>query len=145
MTPQDIRDLVYLSYKAYERGDRAFVLDLFHDDIEWRFFSPPEALPIPNQVKGKGPVLAALKKIDEAVETVRNELELVMVDGDRAAVICDYTVRQRASGRIMRYKMAAFHRYSGGKLIEYSAFADGFDLVQQALGRVIEVPEAYPR
>lgn len=145
MTPEEIRQLVYRSYEAYDRGERTFVLDLFDDDIEWTFYSPPEALPIPNRVRGKLSVLAALKKIDEVVENIRNDLQLVLVDGDRAAVICDRSLRQRASGRVMRYKLAAFHRYRNGRLVEYTAFADGMDLIQQALGREIELPPAYPK
>jgi ketosteroid isomerase-like protein len=143
MTADQIRELVRRSYAAYDRGDRSFAVSLFHDDIEWTFHSPPEALPIPNRVRGKPAVLAALKRIDEVIEVVKNQLDLVMADGDHAAVICDRAVRLRASGRVMRYKVAAFHRYQDGRLIEYTAFMDGFDVLQQALGREIAVEQAY--
>jgi ketosteroid isomerase-like protein len=146
MGAEDIRRLVQASYDAYARGDRAFAADMLDNDIEWTtMFAPSEALPVPNRLHGKAEVLAALKQIDEAVELVRNEIVLLMVDGDRAAVICDRTVRQRSTGRVLRYKVAAFHRFRDGRLIEYQAFSDSFDLLQQALGRVFEVPAAYPR
>lgn len=145
MTTDEIRALLYRSYDAYNRGDRAFVMDLFDDEIEWVFFSPPEALPIANRVQGKNDVLMALRTIDEVIEHISTKLELVAVDGDCAATICDCTLRQRASGRTIRYKVAAFHRYRNGRLYSYTAFADGLDLVQQALGREIPVPSAYPR
>ena len=48
------------------------------------------------------------------------------------------------TGRTIRYKCAAFHRYRDGKLIEYIAFHDGLDLMQQLLGQEIAVPAAYP-
>lgn len=144
MTSDDIRKLVHDSYAAYDRGDGQFIANLFDDDIDWTLCCPPEALPMPNHVHGKAAVLDALKKIHDAVEVIHNRLELVMVDGDRAATICDQKARQRSTGRILRYKMAAFHRYRNGKLIEYLAFADGFDVMQQALGRTIDVPPAYP-
>lgn len=67
-----------------------------------------------------------------------------MVEGDRAVAICDNALRQRGSGRIMRYKSAAFHQYRDGQLIQYQAFFDGFDILQQALGREIPVPQVYP-
>jgi len=143
MTSEELRGLVYRSYEAFDRGDRSFVIDLFHDDIQWRMLAPPEALPIPNVVKGKPQVLAALQRIDEVVEIVRNELLLVMVDGHRAAVVCDRVLRQRASGRVMRYKVAAFQTYQDGKLIEYLAFADSLDLLEQQLGHELEFPTAY--
>jgi ketosteroid isomerase-like protein len=143
MTPDQIRELVRLSYAAYDRGDRSFALNLFHDDIEWTFYCPPEALPVPNRVKGKSAVLAALKRIDEVIEIVRDEIDVVVADEDLAAVICDRAVRIRANGRVMRYKVAAFHRYQDGRLIEYISFVDGFDLLQQTLGREIPVERGY--
>lgn len=144
VTSEDIRELVRKSYAVYDSGDRNFIVNLFDDNIDWRYFSAPEALPFPNQIRGKLKVLAALKAIDDLFEIIANELELIMVDGDRAAVICDQKVRQRATGRIIRNKVAAFHRYRDGKLIEYTAFADGLDIMQQTLGRLIDVPEIYP-
>lgn len=145
MTSEEIRELVRKSYAVYDSGDRNFIVDLFDDNIDWRYFSSPEAIPFPNHIRGKRQVLAALKTIDDLFEIVGNNLELIMVDGDRAAVICDQKVRQRATGRIIRTKVAAFHRYRDGRLIEYTAFADGLDIMQQTLGRLIDLPEIYPR
>ena len=45
---------------------------------------------------------------------------------------------------VLRYKVASFLRFKEGKLIEYQSFADSFDMMQQALGRQIDVPRAYP-
>jgi ketosteroid isomerase-like protein len=145
VTPEETREFVRKSYAAYDSGDHAFIFNLFDDDIDWRYFSSPEAIPFPNHIRGKQQVLAALKTIGDLFETVGNNLELVMVDGDRAAVICDQKVRQRATGRIIRTKVAAFHRYRDGRLIEYTAFADSLDIMQQTLGRLIELPEIYPK
>ena len=144
MTTDEIRALLHRSYEAYDKADHAFIVDLFHDDIVWTFNSPPEALPFPNRVTGKIAVLAALQRIGEAIEGVSTKLEVVVAEGDRAVAICDTTVRQRKTGRTIRYKCAAFHRYRDGKLIEYIAFHDGLDLMQQLLGQEIAVPAAYP-
>ncbi|MEW6451721.1 MAG: nuclear transport factor 2 family protein [Pseudomonadota bacterium] len=144
MKSDEIRALLHRSYDAFNKGERLFVLDLFHDDIEWIMHSPPEAMPIPNRVQGKFNVLAALKRIDDVIEAVRTDLELVVVEDDRAVAICDNALRQRGSGRIIRYKSATFHQYRDGKLIQYQAFFDGFDILQQVLGREIPVPQVYP-
>ena len=145
VTSEDIRELVHKSYAAYDNGDHDFIVNLFDDNIEWKYYSSPEAIPFPNNVRGKLQVLMALKTVDDLFEIIGNTLELVMVDGDRAAVICDQKVRQRATGRIIRTKVAAFHRYRDGRLIEYTAFADSLDIMQQTLGRLIELPEIYPK
>lgn len=144
MTSDQIRELVLKSYEIYDRGERASFVDLFDDDIEWSMYLPPEAMPFPNRVRGKFAVLQALKRVDEVVEIIRNEIEILVVEGDRAAVICDRSLRLRANGRVIRYKTAAFHRYRNGRLFEYIAFADGLDLMQQSLGREIIVPQAFP-
>jgi ketosteroid isomerase-like protein len=144
MPTQVVRQLLITAYEAYDQGLRGFVAELFDDDIEWTMYCPPEALPIPNRLRGKAAVLEALKRIDEVVEIVRNELVFVAVDGETAAVICDRTLRQRATGRIMRYKMAAFHRFRDGRIVEYQGFADGIDILEQALGREVDIPTAYP-
>ena len=145
MTSEEIRELVRKSYAVYDSGDRNFIVDLFDDNIDWRYYSSPEAIPFPNHIRGKQQVLVALKAIDDLFELVGNNLELIMVDDDRAAVICDQKVRQRATGRMIRTKVAAFHRYRDGRLIEYTAFADSLDIMQQTLGRLIDLPEIYPR
>lgn len=145
MTSEDIRELVRKSYAAYDRGDHEFIFNLFDDNIDWKYYTSPEAVPFPNHVRGKQQVLQALIAIATLFETMENNLELIVVDGDHAAVICDQKVRQRATGRIIRTKVAAFHRYRDGKLIEYTAFADSLDIMQQTLGRLIDLPEIYPR
>lgn len=144
MTPEEIHRLVRLSYAAYDRGARQAIFDLFDDDIEWRMFAPPEALPFPNHLRGKAEVMKAIQTVDELVEVLGNDLDVVVVEGDRAAVICDRKLRQRATGRVMRYKVAAFHRYRNSRLIEYIAFADSFDMMQQALGHSIQLPSSCP-
>ncbi|MGE0565758.1 MAG: nuclear transport factor 2 family protein [Pseudolabrys sp.] len=144
MTPDQIRELLIMSYKAYDAGNREFVMDLFDDDIEWNFYSAPEALPIPNRVRGKINVLMALKTVDDILEFAKNDIQRIVVEGDTAATIIDQTLKLRQNGRVMRYKVAAFHRYSNGRLIEYTAFGDGVDMLQQALGRELELPVAYP-
>jgi ketosteroid isomerase-like protein len=41
---------------------------------------------------------------------------------------------QRATGRIIRSRIASFHRFVDDKVIEYRGFTDSFDSAEQALG-----------
>ena len=142
MPTELIRELVRRSYEVYDRGNRAFVLDLFDDEIEWIFHLPPEIIPVPTRVRGKAAVIAALMKIDEVFEIIKNELELVLVDGDQAVVLCNRTVRRRSSGEIRTTKVAAFHRYRDGRLVQYQAFTDGVDVLHQAMRLTKGAPAA---
>jgi ketosteroid isomerase-like protein len=144
MPKEIIRELVYRAYEAYELGHRDFIVDLLDDDIELIFNGPSEIFPVPNRVRGRAAVLAAYKTIDETMELLGNKLELVLVDGEHAAVIGERSLRLRASGRIINYKFAAFHLYSNGRLIKYQSFVDTIDMAQQVLGLKMELP-AYPR
>ena len=137
-----IRELVRKAYEVYDRGNRAFVLDLFDDDIEWIFHLPPEILPVPTRVRGKAAVIAALVKIDEVFEIIKNDLELVLVDGEQAVVICNRTVRRRSTGEVRTTKVAAFHSYRNGRLVQYQAFNDGVDVLHQAMRLTEGVPAA---
>jgi ketosteroid isomerase-like protein len=139
MAPEEIRALVRMGYEAYNRGERGFLSDVIDDEIEWTIHGPTEAFPIPNRMRGKAEVLAAMERLDELVEVVRNEIVRIVIDGEWAAVIFERTVRQRTSGRTFTYKACGFHRYRDGRLVEYEGFMDSFELVQRALGRTIEV------
>ena len=67
------------------------------------------------------------------LESYKNEI--VIVDGDRAAVMSDVSFTQRATKRILRFRIANFLRFQDGKLIEFREFVNSFDVVEQALGR----------
>jgi len=140
---ESLRERILRVNKAYTAGERAFIVDLVHENIDWRTHITPEALPVPNRVIGKWHVIEAWKKIDAALELIRNDIEILVVENDRAAVVYDRTLRQRKSGRVIRLKVASFHRYEDGKLIEYQEFGDGLELLEQTLGRSLEAPQAY--
>jgi ketosteroid isomerase-like protein len=138
MTPEEIRALVSKAHEAYAHGERAFFADLIDDDIEWTIYGPSESFPIPNRMRGKAEVLAALQMIDEHVEILSIVPELVLIDGEYVAVIVDRHVRQRSTGRTLRYKAAGFQRFRNGRMIEYQGFIDNFEMIQQAFGRSAE-------
>ena len=100
-------------------------------------------MPIPTHVIGKWHLIEALRKIDEVVEIVRNDILTLVVEDDRAAVVYDRMARLRKSGRMIRIKVGVFQRYENHKLIEYQEFGDGLDMLEQALGRSVNAPPAY--
>jgi ketosteroid isomerase-like protein len=141
----EIREFIDHWYDANRRQDLAFFDRLIADDIECTMHGPPQAFPIPNSLYGKRALFDALRKVNEALCVLRNVQREVIIDGDRAAVITDRTVLQRATGRTMVYRVASFLRFRNGKLVSYQAFYDSFDMLEQVIGRVLEVPDTYPR
>jgi ketosteroid isomerase-like protein len=67
------------------------------------------------------------------------EPDFFIVEDDRAAIMADLALRQRATDRIIRFRAANFARIQDGKIIEFREFADSFDQVEQALGRLVEL------
>ena len=140
-----IRELIETWYDAYKHADVAFFDRILADDVDWTMHGPPQAFPVPNSLYGKRAVLDAIAQVHAALYVVRNVQREVLIDGDRAAVISDRTVVQRATGRTMIYRVAAFLRFRDDKLVSYQSFYDSFDMLEQVIGQALEVPDTYPR
>ena len=140
-----IRELIDTWYDAHKHADLAFFDRILADDIEWTMHGPPQAFPVPNSLYGKPAVLDAIARVHEALYVVRNVQHEVLVDGERAAVISDRTVVQRATGRTLVYRVAAFLTFRDGKLVAYQSFYDSFDMLEQVIGQALVVPDTYPR
>jgi ketosteroid isomerase-like protein len=65
--------------------------------------------------------------------------EIIVAEGDRAAVLSNVAFLQRATNRVLRLRLVNFLRFQDEKIIEFREFSDTFDTVEQALGRWIEV------
>jgi ketosteroid isomerase-like protein len=46
---------------------------------------------------------------------------------------------QRATGRMLSFRIVNFLRLRDGKVVEFREFTDTLDLTQQALGRFLDV------
>ena len=139
MSQQDTRALVADLYASYGRRDFDRVAELIHDDIDWVIYGPVEVFPFQGPRKGKRAVLEALGAIAKDYVLKTYAPELMIVDGDRAAVLSDVSFLQRATDRTLRFWLANFLRFQDGRVIEFREFSNTFDVVEQALGRWIEV------
>lgn len=135
MADCDIHTLVAEIYDAYERRDLARVAAFLHDDIDWIIYGPVSIFGFAGPRRGRAAVLEVLAAIAEIFILERYEREVVLVEGDRAAIMADVTFTQRASERVLRFRVANFLRFKDGRVIEFREFANTFDLVEQVLGR----------
>lgn len=138
----DTAQAVQALYRAYAAGDQAAVAAMIADDIDWVIYGPVAVFPFQGARQGKAAVLQVLAEIarDYALRVYRPEL--VITEGDRAAVLSDVAFTQRATGRLLRMRVANFLRFSDAKLVEFREFLDSFDAVEQALGTWLELPPA---
>ena len=126
-------------YDAYGRRDFDRVAALIHDDIDWVIYGPVAVFPFAGPRRGRAAVLQAMAGIAEHYSLESYKLEIMIVDGDRAAVMSDVSFIQRATNRTLRFRLANFLRIQDGCVIEFREFANTFDVVEQALGRELQL------
>jgi len=129
-------------YKAYSDGNFDAVSALIHDDIDWVIHGPVQVFPFEGPRRGKAAVLEVLGAIGQGYALESHTPEIVIVEGDRAAVLSNVAFTQRATSRTLRLRLVNFLRFRDGKLIEFREFSDTFDAVEQALGTWLQVPPA---
>jgi len=131
------RETVQALYDAYGRRDFNSFAALLHDDIDWIIYGPIAVFPFAGLRRGRPAVLQALAGMALSYSLESYVPDFVIVDGDRAAIMADVSLTQYATRRTLRFRVANFLRVQDGRLIEFREFADSFDQVEQALGRVV--------
>lgn len=142
MSQSATRISVNALYKAYGEGDSDRVAALIHNDIEWIIHGPVQVFPFQGPRHGKTAVLEVLGAIGKDYVLESHKPEVVIVEGDRAAVLANVAFVQRATNRTLRLRLVNFLRFKDGQLIEFREFMDTFDAVEQALGTWLQVPAA---
>jgi ketosteroid isomerase-like protein len=138
MTDAVPREVVEAFYRALSDRDMVTLGDYLDDDVHWTIGGPVDILPFCGQRVGKTVVMKLLMRDIPALLTGRRFVPNVMlVDGDRAAVLGRLTAIKRAGGRAISYRIAQFIRFRGNKVVEYSSILDSFDAVEQMLGHTL--------
>jgi len=139
VTGESTRDIIRSIHDAFSQGDHERFASFYDDDIDWTFHAPVSVFPFLGRRVGKAAVFLSLNQLYAGYKVEALAAQLVLADGDRAAVISEVAMVQRASGRTIRCRVASFYRLRNGRVIEYEGFLDSFDAVEQAFGRYIEV------
>lgn len=133
------RETVRALFNACEMRDFDRFASLIHDDVDWIIHGPMAVFPFAGLRRGRAAVLQALAGMALTYSLDSYVPDFVIVDGDRVAIMADVGLSQRGTGRLLRFRSANFLRIESGKLIEFREFADSFDQVEQALGRIVEL------
>lgn len=137
MTTEQTRAAVTDFYGAYVRGDIDRVASSVGDDIKWVIYAPRGLFGFAGPRRGKDAVLKTLAAIanDYALESYVPKI--IMADGDRAAVVSDVRFTQRASGRVLNFRIADVMRLDEeGRIVEFEEFVDSVDVAEQATGQL---------
>jgi ketosteroid isomerase-like protein len=124
---------------AFRAGDYVRIAALYDDHLDWLFYGPPSVFPELGHRRGKTAVFQGLHTLNRHYEVVQSVTEWLIAEGDRAASTTDLTLKQRATGRTIRCRIASFHRVRDGRVIEYRGFTDSFDAAEQVLGHELRI------
>jgi len=124
---------------AFVAGDSDRLATSYHDDIDWIFHAPIATFPFAGARRGKAEVFKGYALLYTEYRMADYRVLVQIVEGDRAAMISEVNTVQRATGRTLNSRIAGFHRFAEGKLVEYRGFTDSVDAVEQMLGREVTV------
>jgi ketosteroid isomerase-like protein len=139
MTVASIRPAVEAFYRASASRDIESMMALIDDDVNWLVQGPIDVFAFFWQRRGKAAVLEIYREIGRKLRVTNVELETLVVDDDRAAAMLRLTSVVRATGKVMSVRMSQFSRFRDGKMIEMRAVCDSYDMVEQALGRALDL------
>jgi len=127
-------------YGAYREGNAERIAALIDEDIDWCIYGPARVFPFEGPRRGKAQVIDVLAAIGAQYELKRHDQEIMIVEGERAAVLSQVAFVQRATGRTLSMRLINFVRVRDGRIVEFREFSDTFDVVEQAAGTWLQVP-----
>jgi ketosteroid isomerase-like protein len=114
---------------------------LIDDDVDWAIYGPIDMFPFLGARRGKAAVMEVVRQIAENVRVYRFDRETVMLGVDSASSMLRYTLTSLESSKPISLRVAHFAQFKNGRLRSIRVLLDGFDLVEQALGRHIHLPK----
>jgi ketosteroid isomerase-like protein len=139
MTETSIRPIVEAFYKASAERDIETAISFIDDDVDWLVQGPIDVFAFFGQRRGKAAVIEGYREIGRRLDIKGYVVESLLVDGDRTAALIRLTAIVVATGKVMSIRTSQFARFRAGKIIEMRAVVDSYDMVEQALGRPLDV------
>ena len=129
------RAVVEAFYSALADRDLGTLASYLDDDVVWTISGPVDILPFCGQRVGKDGVMKLLMQDSPAFLSNRRFVPNIMVvDGNNAAVLARLTATKREDGHAIGYRIAHFIKFREEKVVEYVSIIDSFDAVEQMLG-----------
>ncbi|MGJ5178682.1 nuclear transport factor 2 family protein [Bradyrhizobium oligotrophicum] len=110
------------------------------EDIDWAIYGPIDMFPFLGARMGKDAVLDTVRQIANNVHIRKVERETLMLDDGAAATMVRCAMTTQDSDKPITARLAQFLQFRAGKLSRLRILIDTFDLVEQTLGRPIDLP-----
>jgi ketosteroid isomerase-like protein len=113
---------------------------LIDENVDWAVYGPIDMFPFFGARRGKEAVLEVIRQVAENVRVHRFDRESVMLGVDSASSMMRYSLTALDSNKPISLRLAQFAQFRAGRLSSIRILVDTFDLVEQALGRPINLP-----
>jgi ketosteroid isomerase-like protein len=114
---------------------------LLDDDIDWAIYGPIDMFPFFGARVGKDAVVDVVKHISDNFRIRRFEREAVMLEPEAASTMLRCSLTALDTNKPITMRLAHFAQFRAGKLLRLRVLLDTFDLVEQTLGRPINLPK----
>lgn len=128
--------------KSLGSQDAAEIAPSLHDDIDWAIFGPIDMFPYLGARQGKEAAIDALLQIIDNFHLYKFKQEDVVLGEGSASALLRCSLSANDEDRPISVRIATFLRFEDGKVTSLRAVIDTFDLVEQALGRRIDLTAA---
>jgi ketosteroid isomerase-like protein len=139
------RRIVRAFYDALISRDPQRIVSFVAEDVDWLIIGPVEIFPFCGRHRGRTQVLVVFARmVPEVITVTRYDQEYLLVDGQCASSFSRITAIQRATGRVLNFRIAQFLRLRDGEIAEFCSLVDTLDAAQQVLGRPIDLTGGAP-
>ena len=140
MTEHSLWRLSRALHRAINERHFDALAELLDDDVDWAIYGPVDMFPFLGARLGKEAVLEAVRQIADNVHIRRLDRETLMLDETSAATMVRCAMTAQDSDKPITARLAQFLQFRAGKLARLRILIDTFDLVEQTLGRPINLP-----
>jgi ketosteroid isomerase-like protein len=128
-------------HRAINERQFADLETLIDEDVDWAIYGPIDMFPFFGARRGKAAVLEVIKRIADNVRVHRFDRESIMLGADTASSMMRYSLTALDTNKPISLRLAQFAQFKAGRLASVRVLVDTFDLVEQALGRPIHLPQ----
>ncbi|MCK1712641.1 nuclear transport factor 2 family protein [Bradyrhizobium sp. 143] len=114
---------------------------LIDEDVDWALYGPIDMFPFLGTRHGKHAVVDVIRHISAYVHIRHFDLEATVFSADSAASMLRCSLTPRDCDKPIALRLAQFAQFKAGRVICMRVLVDTFDLVEQAIGRPIHLPE----
>ncbi len=133
MTVQGNRQRVTDFCTAFYAQELEKALAFYAEDVDYVSHVPVDILPHLGQRRGRAELRETFKRVYSRYSSMRHELQAMVVDEDRVALITRVFFQKALRDRIVQMDIANFFTLRDGLIVKQREFLDSYDLVQQVL------------